>query len=77
MALLTLIHVPIKGMTGLEESAYVGRKISHPFNIQAVADAKMRLIFIYFLLVNFKRNMPFFSNLFCYCYMYAVTYIYC
>lgn len=42
MALLTLIHVPIKGMTGLEESAYVGRKISHPFNIQAVADAKMR-----------------------------------
>lgn len=58
MALLTLIHVPIKGMTGLEESAYVGRKIFHPFNIQAVADAKMRLI--YFLLVNFKRNMPFF-----------------
>lgn len=77
MALLTLIHVPIKGMTGLEESAYVGRKIFHPFNIQAVADAKMRLIFIYFLLVNFKRNIPFFPNLFCYCYMYAVTYIYC
>lgn len=63
MALLTHIHVPIKGMTGLEKAASVGKKIFHPLNIQAVADAKMRLIFIFFLLVNFKRNMPFFKSI--------------
>lgn len=63
MALLTHIHVPIKGMTGLEKAASVGKKIFHLLNIQAVADAKMRLIFIFFLLVNFKRNMPFFKSI--------------
>lgn len=55
--------IPIKGMTGPEEFAYVCRKNFHALNIQAVADANMRLIHLcIFFLLSFKGNMLF-SNL--------------
>lgn len=37
--------IPIKGMSGLEEPAYVCRKSFHALNIQAVSDARMRFEF--------------------------------
>ena len=37
--------IPIKGMNGLEEPAYVCRKNFHALNIQAVVDARMRFLF--------------------------------
>lgn len=37
--------IPIKGMSGLEEPAYVCRKSFHALNIQAVSNARMRFEF--------------------------------
>ena len=39
--------IPIKGMSGTDEPAYVCRKNFHALNIQAVADARMRLVAVY------------------------------
>ena len=38
--------IPIKGMSGTDEPAYVCRKNFHALNIQAVADARM-LVAVY------------------------------
>lgn len=57
--------IPIKGKTGPEEPAYVCRKNFHAdlwMNIQAVADANMRLIIIYaFAYVNLLKKYAFFQ----------------
>ena len=39
--------IPIKGMSGTDEPAFVCRKNFHALNIQAVADARMRLVAVY------------------------------
>ena len=36
--------IPINGMSDTDEPAYVCRKKFHAFNIQAVADVRMRLV---------------------------------
>lgn len=57
--------IPIKGKTGPEEPAYFCRKNFHAdlwMNIQAVADANMRLIIIYaFAYVNLLKKYAFFQ----------------
>lgn len=71
--------IPIKGMTSPDEPAYVCRKNFHALNIQAVADANMRLIHLWISLCYPFKEVCFFQicnrlNLQCR-YMYIQSHI--
>jgi hypothetical protein len=48
--------IPIQGMSGPQEPAFVCRKNFHALNIQAVANSKMRCLFLTLLMLNFNLS---------------------